>query len=83
MIVPTKLSHLTDAQQRALRTLGDGAWRKGSRVSCYDNSTILSTVGSYLYAYGLAERRGSSRLRPSNPGFEYRITQAGLDVLRS
>lgn len=66
---------ITRAQYLALRALSDGQWHQGKRVS--ETGTVLSTVGSALWRAGLAERRGASRIIPRNPGFEYRITEAG------
>lgn len=71
---------ITRAQYVALRQLADGEWKRGKRW--VEPGTVLSTVASALWRMGLAEREGASRTaRPSNPGFQYRITEAGREAI--
>lgn len=71
----------SDGQIRALRALEDGAWHPSTRTGA--GSSVIGTVGSALVRAGLAERRGASRTaKPSNPGYEYRITAAGRLALQ-
>lgn len=66
----------TEAQVRALRTLADGLWHDSRRSS--GSGRVLGTVVADLFRRGYVERRGESRTaRPSNPGYQYRLTPAG------
>lgn len=66
----------TEAQVRTLRVLADGLWHDSRRASGADR--VLGTVAAELYRRGYLERQGESRTaRPSNPGFRYRLNQAG------
>jgi hypothetical protein len=71
---------LTDGQLRTLQALADGAWHPGSRTG--QNGTVVGTIGAALTRLGLVERKGSSRTaKPSNPGYQYRITESGRAAL--
>lgn len=71
---------LTDGQLRTLQALADGAWHPGSRTG--QNGTVVGTIGAALTRLGLVERKGSSRTaKPSNPGYQYRITDQGRALL--
>lgn len=71
---------LSDGQRRELRRLADGQWHPAARSA--SDGAVLSTVAAALWRLGLAERRGASRTaKPSNPGFQYRITTPGREVL--
>lgn len=76
----TEVLDVSDGQYRALRVLADGGWHFANRTG--SDGKILSTVAAALWRSGMAERRGASRTaKPTNPGFEYRITTKGVRAL--
>lgn len=71
---------VTRAERIALVTLSDGAWHDSRRS--VGHGFVLSTVAAALWRRGLVEREGASRtVKPSNPGYRYRILPAGRSML--